>query len=69
MTALPNRGSDVRPNVLRGQTVPNMLGGHIPVSPALMLRAPAARLDRPGTRLATAVVLALLAIGFLVIRG
>jgi hypothetical protein len=69
MTASPNRSSDVRPNVLRGETVPNMLGGHVPGSPAVRLHVPAARLDRPGTRLVTAVVLFLLAIAFVVIRG
>jgi hypothetical protein len=69
MTASPDRSSDVRPNVLRGQTVPNMLGGHVPGSPAVRLHVPAARIDRPGTRLVTAVVLFLLAVAFLAIRG
>jgi hypothetical protein len=69
MTASPNRSSDVRPNVLRGETVPNMLGGHVPGGPAVRIHLPAVRIDRPGTRLVTAVVLFLLAIAFVVIRG
>ena len=27
MTSMANQGSDVRPNVLRSQTIPNTLGG------------------------------------------
>jgi hypothetical protein len=59
MTSIANRGSDLRPNVLRDQTVPNTLGGLGPPTATTGLRFRPLALAAAGSLILTGLALAL----------